>query len=133
MSSNKYRPSSPTTAGPRQSTRGLFAKLKTLPLSRMIRTLDHDSKSNLENLSAENFEDNPNRTFYYRPSLSKKGGQDSPSQLQEPSEEYLIKDGVPNDLHKFFQVLGMFNVPSIEFPYTVDQLANAFSKFSLIY
>lgn len=133
MSSNKYRPSSPTTAGPRQSTRGLFAKLKTLPLSRMIRTLDHDSKSNLENLSAENFEDNPNRTFYYRPSLSKKGGQDSPSQLQEPSEEYLIKDGVPNDLHKLFQVLGMFNVPSIEFPYTVDQLANAFSKFSLIY
>ena len=128
MSSNKFRPSSPTTAGPRQSTRGLFAKLKTLPLSRMIKTLDHDSKSNLENLSVENFEDNPNRTFYYRPSLSKKEGQDSPHRTQEAPEEFLIKDGIPNDLHKLFQVLGMFNVPSIEFPYTVDQLANAFSK-----
>jgi len=127
--SNKFKPSPLlTSVGVLPSGDKLQVKFNVLNK----KTLDHnDSKSHIEALSLDPGEENQN----YNYSLSKKESfsrgnreSESPPPFQEIIGEPLLKEGVPYDIQKLFQALDMYNVPSISFPYTVEQLANAFSN-----
>jgi len=153
INSSKFKPVSPLL-GPKAAN-----KLKSLPL-KSFKTGENESKTQSEvfsyanvgedNIQASHFKRSISRKesnlthsttkkdfslkrlFSKRESLLKEGkSQNILPKDFEIDEEKIFKAGIPRNLKTLFNYMEMTQVPSIDFPFTIDQVVNNLCKILL--